>query len=1390
MALDESGAETVDEFSLAVVAIREHTDSFWESGREIGQAAASVARQLEDCGAAPVWVAERTDFEGIRRFIGSWIRRPDRTSSILYWVGHGSSDGVFHNLVTSESGSCPAVDDSLITRHLADYLRQEAAGRGNLGTQSSDAWTVVVLDTCAAGVGLSNLNSELTRHPPREPKHLLILATTDGGTGYLGGFDTALAKAIGGFAANDPHIHVRELVARLVAGLGEDVPPPWGGVPRHALIRNPEWLGRAVTGPIDAVEDHVEELREAGRLPGAAQPGSELGDWFTGREHELAQLESWLAMPGRVLQVVTGPAGSGKSALLKRFVAQARPPEFDATVLGTGKTIRNLAQLIAAALPGEPLHEPLHEPERLLQAIAQAPDRHFRIAVDALDEAVDPHVVAATLLRPLAQMENVKLLVATRRSLAEREGNAGPDDRGILEALGSSPACELALGPDRDLTREYVRHYLGPAFADGNVVERLAERVARRQQPLLFARLVVSELLADADEDLDGHLDVLLDGDVASVFAHARARLERVQPKLLALLRTLVFAAGRGIPRLGGVWLTAAQALHPDQQIGDVDIAEALTHRPREASQVAPYIMLDTEHDQSTYRLSHRAFLEQFERSEQQAGSSRSAHTSIARALLQSASDEGSVPYVARYLPWHLARSESEAWRDLAARPRVLDALAPGAVAAEAMGVAAECPLPPEILGVVASRHRIVHARSEDREGLRQIGMASCAPDGTYARPADGRSAAGMAWSVRCAVMRSHPVHLTLQARSRVTSLACLEGAEGVRLLAAGCRDGSVCLWDALSGEPFGGPVEVSNGVLAIAGLVAADDEPSRFVFADAHGCIGVWDTLARRAALSFRARSIAPVRVLAPFYGERTQLIAADCEECAVQVWSADGNRLARFEGHSGDVRAIAGPPRAEGTVMASAGKDEAVRLWDHTTGRAVGEPLERHRAWVTALTRFYDADARDVLVSGGDDGAILVWDISDPRRVPPPLQISHPGGRVQALCVYEAGDGRVHLVSGGQDGTVRVWDPVTGEQICAPLAGHSQPVTALAPCGGAGAPVRLASVAGEDQVCVWNPGLARPVTATAGHAIGAVNAIATEGRDDEVVAGSGDDGVVRFWDRHTGLPVATPVDVCAGAAQTLVAYRDAGDVERVASADGDVVVTWRREDPQGSRRSLYGHEKPVQAIACFRSGGSLLLASGDQGGEIRVWNATTGEPFGDPIRCGFAPVRDIAAYVGKDGETHVVAVGDRTIRAWSLRSPAAEPRLLGEHTSWVMRVATFASSEGEPRLVTAGVDATMRLWDPDAEAQLDRLDCGGKALRALAVSVGGEAGALIAGGDDGGTIWVWAPFADALPPKTIPLELPIRALAWRGADLLVGTTEGHAVLDMSPLRERDLSG
>ena len=91
--------------------------------------------------------------------------------------------------------------------------------------------------------------------------------------------------------------------------------------------------------------------------------------------------------------------------------------------------------------------------------------------------------------------------------------------------------------------------------------------------------------------------------------------------------------------------------------------------------------------------------------------------------------------------------------------------------------------------------------------------------------------------------------------------------------------------------------------------------------------------------------------------------------------------------------LRSVAFSP--DGSILATAGDNFMVRLWDADTGDAVGEPLIGDPTWVSS-------------VAFAPDGSLLA--------------------------------------SANSDGTVRVWDPGTGNPVGNALVGHDDLVSSVA--------------------------------------------------------------------------------------------------------------------------------------------------------------------------------------------------------------------------------------------------------------------------------------------------------------------------------------------------------
>jgi len=104
------------------------------------------------------------------------------------------------------------------------------------------------------------------------------------------------------------------------------------------------------------------------------------------------------------------------------------------------------------------------------------------------------------------------------------------------------------------------------------------------------------------------------------------------------------------------------------------------------------------------------------------------------------------------------------------------------------------------------------------------------------------------------------------------------------------------------------------------------------------------------------------------------------------------------------------------DGTLLASGGSDELVRIWDVRAGTS--RVLEGHQGWVSAVAWSPDGSR---LASAGDDERIRLWDVST--------------GTCRA---FEGSSDRVNLVAWSPDGnrlasgerpsvdggTIRVWN------------------------------------------------------------------------------------------------------------------------------------------------------------------------------------------------------------------------------------------------------------------------------------------------------------------------------------------------------------------------------
>ena len=234
-------------------------------------------------------------------------------------------------------------------------------------------------------------------------------------------------------------------------------------------------------------------------------------------------------------------------------------------------------------------------------------------------------------------------------------------------------------------------------------------------------------------------------------------------------------------------------------------------------------------------------------------------------------------------------------------------------------------------------------------------------------------------------------------------------------------------------------------------------------------------------------------------------KLLASAGEDKTVRLWNpATGQQLRTLTGHTDWVKSVAFSP--DGKLLASAGEDKTVRLWDPATGQQL-RTLTGHTDWVRSVA--FSPDGK-LLASAGGDKTMRLWDPATGQQLR-----TLTGHTDWVRSVAFSPDGK--LLAGGGDKTVRLWDPATGQEMRI-ITGHTDWVRSVAfsPDGRL-----LAGAGGDMMVRLWDPATGEQLRTLTGHT-DLVFSVAFS-PDGRLLAGAGGDMMVRLWDPATGQQLRT---------------------------------------------------------------------------------------------------------------------------------------------------------------------------------------------------------------------------------------------------------------------------
>jgi WD40 repeat protein len=1276
-----------DAFGLASSIVIETYDRY-PSLADIREGAQTVLELLQSVGfenASPP-VSGNMTFGNVLSGLARWPAHGERL--LLYWAGHAEA--------VHGGGIYLLCEDTNAEAFAASAISGRALGE--LLAAKDFTEIVLIVDACHGGGGAQEITAafrrivEMRSYPNVLRRSLAVISSSGR---YQQSREQVFVRALVevltegppasstwlGWTDKDSHLTPSELVQALRLKLS-DAPDQ---LPEHDMCGT---IGRFFPNPrysphaSDRVPDGPDWTGEVGSAGLTNLRGSDMNEFtpsrFFGRRIPLMTINDWLAAPpGRPGPlVVTGPPGSGKSALMQELTAQLvgrygndRPGVVDVpsgtepTVVSVSlsrKTLEDcVGELNRAFGSPDGSQDPLR-PRELVQGIHEAADNAI-LLFDALDEADqgDLQEIITHLLKPLASDQRTKVVIGTRTHYARTSGEDAADSS-VLDRLDPVAVIRLDEDPDADAAiEEYVVHHLRAAPASeyrDDSARRMAQLVvASSSGNFLLARMSVRALLRHSAplNPAARDVDSLISRDLVEAFNAELARYGDEQARVRAFLAPLAWAEGTGLPRRD-VWLAAANALAlagPGEPppYGDRDLAWVV-------GSVGSYLVESGEDGQTTYRLFHQAFADYF-RADLQPSEAQSAMVAALVGLIPAhGSWRFANPYIRRHLATHSA--EAGSLTEMLWNPNFV-------VHADQYRLA-------KVIGRIDLRqHRLAQiwclandrmdgASPDRRAALLHAAALLNEPDvldmldNSMDLPWRGR------WSVPVRSRTGSPSENAADSPS--TALAF--GTVADRAFLASADGSAVRLWDLTTGQPAG----ELTGHLGTVRALATTDIGGRPHLASAgdDSAVRLWDLTTGQPAGELTGHA-SYVRALASGLNAGNAVLASAGDDGTIRVWDIASGTQTHVLAQPGRTTSVAVSAFFDGTFVAAGTDDGRVRLWDCADGRLIRGAWQgffdrsASTGWVVSIA-VGQGELRPLLVTGNDDGVIRLWNADSGEYL---YSISAHSGWVRTVALGRI-DGRLLLASGGDDGMVRLWDPLAGAQI-RQLSGHQGWIYSVS-FGRIGSRNVLAT-AGEDAVIrLWDVRSGALVSTLAGHRgwIRSVT-VATIG-GQAVIASASDDGTARIWDPVTGQEIRqiaghegwiVSITLASVAGQDLIA----------TSGDDNTVRIW--DARTGALMRTLTHAAWVSTVSFGTVDGVPILASGSDDYTACVWNPRTGEKlarFAQPYWVGCLALADL-----ESGPALFTGGDQFEVRSWNIRhgglsevieAPSRSPHAVALHS------------------------------------------------------------------------------------------------------------------------------
>jgi len=544
----------------------------------------------------------------------------------------------------------------------------------------------------------------------------------------------------------------------------------------------------------------------------------------------------------------------------------------------------------------------------------------------------------------------------------------------------------------------------------------------------------------------------------------------------------------------------------------------------------------------------------------------------------------------------------------------------------------------------------------------------------------------------------------------------------------SGGHDRTLYVWDLKSGQCL----RTLRGHTAWIYAVAVTFDGQKVISADRAGVIRVWDLESGKLQLTLQSPEY-PVCALAAM----PDGLRAISGSYSLRVWDlVDGQCLQTLEGPMYGVLAIA--ITADARLAVAACRDDNLWVWDLYDGKCL-HILKGHTGTVNAVAVTPNGQ---IVVSGGSDGTIRLWDLARGEC----LRVlaghtehlgdvgDHTGG-VTGVAVMSNG---VRMVSSGADGTLRIWTFPEG-QCVKTFEGHKAVVDAIAAVRSG---LAVVSASRDRTLRVWDlagesEGPRKPVLDERYASEYWLSMVRGQGEQVEstTVMPSGDRilvgtslGSIKLWDLRTGRLLNEATGRTGGSPVTTTP-----DGQRaVAGHSRGGIGVWDLRSFK-CLTTLEWHESEVRAIAAMPDNQRIICGGANM--MLGVWNVASRRPThtwrADPESNGTIT----AVALTPDGLRMIAGSMYGRLKVWDLES-AQLIHTLGGHDDYIYAISVTPDGE---MVVSASRDKTLKIWDLESGRIICSLDGHSGPVTTVAVTQDGK---LVVSGSGGGdnTVRVWS--------------------------------------------------